>query len=95
MTPYNESAFLSKRFGEDIILEDAEEQEEHYRIVTEMEVASKRYAILQLHGDPEEDAYLFRVLPDGASITVENVTDDDEWEQVTEACRQWMHCDRP
>lgn len=91
MKPYKESHILTDRFGPDIILVDDADEEEHYRVLTEMEVGEQHYAILQLHGDPDEEAYLFRVLPDGDQVAVEDVDDDDEWERVAEACRHLIH----
>lgn len=91
MKSYKESYILTDKFGPDLILADENEQEEHYRVVTELEIDQKHYAILQLHGDPHEDVYLFRVFPDGDELTVEDVEDEDEWEQVAEVCQQIIH----
>lgn len=82
---------MTERFGPDIILADDADNEEHYRVLTEIEVDQQHYAILQLHGDPDEEAYLFRVFQDGDQIAVEDVEDDDEWERVAEVCRQLIH----
>lgn len=90
MKEYKEISHLADKFGPDLILADDEDQEEHYRIVTEIEVNGQPYAILQLHGDPEEEAYLFRVLPDGEAWIVEDV-EDDEWDQIAEIYCQMMH----
>lgn len=91
MSPYNETYSLSEIFGPDLILADEHNQEEHYRIVREMEINEQHYAVLQRHGDPDEDAYLFRVIPNGEDIWVEDVEDDDEWDRVTDVCRQMIH----
>lgn len=91
MNSYKESYTLTERFGPDIILADDADNEEHYRVLTEIEVDQQHYAILQLHGDPDEEAYLFRVFQDGDQIAVEDVEDDDEWERVAEVCRQLIH----
>lgn len=91
MKPYKESYTLTDKFGPDLILADEAEQEEHYRVVTEIEVDQQHYAILQLHGDPDEEVYLFRVLPGGEQVAVEDVEDDDEWERVADVCRQIIH----
>lgn len=90
MSAYKEVPRLADRFGPDLILADEDDREEHYRIVTEIEVDGQPYAILQLHGDPEEDAYLFRVLPDGEAWTVEDVEDDDEWDRIAEVYCQMI-----
>ena len=91
MNSYKESYTLTERFGPDIILADDADNEEHYRVLTEIEVDQQHYAILQLHGDPDEEAYLFRVFQEGDQIAVEDVEDDDEWERVAEVCRQLIH----
>lgn len=91
MKPYKETYSLTDHFGPDIILADDNDEEEHYRVVTEMEIDQQHYAVLQLHGDPDEEAYLFRVLPQGEEFVVEDVEDDDEWDRVAEVYRQMIH----
>ncbi|AQS55260.1 DUF1292 domain-containing protein [Novibacillus thermophilus] len=85
---YRETSGLTEAFGPDLILEDERGHEEHYRVVTEMEIDQQHYAVLRLHGDPDEEAFLFRVVPDGDGFIVEDVEDDDEWERAAEVYRQ-------
>lgn len=86
MQPYKVCHCLTDAFGTELVLENGGSKGERYRILAEMEIDEQPYAVLQMHGDPREDAYLFRVLrheEDG--YVVEDVADDDEWERAADA----------
>lgn len=88
MTAYRRSNHLLDTYGEHVILTDEGQNEEHYRVLMEMAIGGQPYAVLQLHGDPLEEAYVFRVTPKEEGYIVEDVEEEGEWDAVVEAyCR--------
>lgn len=81
---------LADLYGSDIILTDEQDQEEQYRLIAELEIDSQRYAIMQSLNDPTDEAYVFRVCPNGVDCSIEDISDDDEWERISDQYDQLL-----
>lgn len=80
-------ATLRERFGDEVVLTENGRETEPYRLLAEMTVNGRRYAILQTEAmRREDDIEVMRIVeaPDGEP-QLETVEDDDEWETVAEA----------
>ncbi|GIO13612.1 hypothetical protein J19TS2_31670 [Cohnella xylanilytica] len=81
------SGSLKSRYGDYVELDGASGESERFRILAELTVGGRSYAILQsdaMRKDGEIEP--FRVVPDGnGDPSLETIEDDEEWEEVSEA----------
>lgn len=78
---------LRERFGEWVTLTEDGKDAETYRLLAELTVGGRRYAILQTEAMMrDDDIEVMRIAesPDGEP-QLETVEDDGEWESVAEA----------
>ncbi|WP_241158421.1 DUF1292 domain-containing protein [Cohnella candidum] len=78
---------LKQAFGNFVELEGGGGGAEAYRILAELDVGGRRYAVLQSESMRKEgEIEVFRVVSDGEGNPVlETVEDDEEWELAAEA----------
>ncbi|MCC3375617.1 DUF1292 domain-containing protein [Cohnella sp. REN36] len=78
---------LRARYGDEVALTSEGGGDEAFRIVAELTVDGRAYALLQSERmRAEGDIEVFRVTADDAGEPqLETVEDDDEWEAVAEA----------
>ena len=78
---------LRQLYGDSVELFNEEGSALSYRILAELTVEGKRYAVLQSEAMKQDDEFeVFRVIADSnEEAQLENVTDEDEWELVAEA----------
>jgi uncharacterized protein YrzB (UPF0473 family) len=83
----SEIASLRKLFGDSVDLNDENDRSVTYRILAELTVEGRQYAILQSDAMLQnDDIEVFRVVPDPeGDLQLETVEDDEEWELVAEA----------
>ncbi|MFC3802100.1 MULTISPECIES: DUF1292 domain-containing protein [unclassified Cohnella] len=90
---------LQQAFGSEIELTGESGSTQVYRILAELSVNGKPYAVLQSDAMRKEgEIEVFRVLPeDAGEPKLESVDDDEEWEDVAEAFddMQFGSDDRP
>ncbi|CAM3981803.1 DUF1292 domain-containing protein [Cohnella lubricantis] len=86
MTQANES-ILKLLFGDQVELEGQGGKPEHFKIMAELSLGGRDYAVLQSDAmKAEGDIEVFRVVVDGnGTPQLETVEDDEEWENVAEA----------
>lgn len=80
-------ATLRERFGDELVLTENGRETETCRLLAELTVNGRRYAIVQTEAmRHEDDIDVMRVVdgPDG-ELQLETVEDDGEWEAVAEA----------
>lgn len=79
---------LQRAYGGEIELTGEGGEARTYRILAELDVNGKPYAVLQSEAmRKEDDIEVMRVIPgeDGGEPKLESVDDDGEWEDVAEA----------
>ncbi|WP_276356370.1 DUF1292 domain-containing protein [Cohnella caldifontis] len=78
---------LKDRYGSEVELQGPEGSAEAYRILAELALDGRRYAILQSESMRKEgDIEVFRVAEDGdGNLHLATVEDDEEWEKAAEA----------
>jgi uncharacterized protein YrzB (UPF0473 family) len=78
---------LKEKFGNFVELNGHGGSAEAYRILAELAIDGRRYAILQSEAMRKEgDIEVFRVAQDGQDdLQLETVGDDEEWERAAEA----------
>jgi uncharacterized protein YrzB (UPF0473 family) len=78
---------LRERFGDELVLTENGKETETYRLLAELTLNGRRYAIVQTEAmRKEDDIDVMRIVdgPDG-ELQLETVEDDGEWEAVAEA----------
>jgi uncharacterized protein YrzB (UPF0473 family) len=77
---------LKEAYGEEVILEEGSRETAPYRILAEFSVDGGSYAVLQTAAMAKEDEVeIFRILSgEEGSLELENVEDDEEWENLAE-----------
>ncbi|WP_373231743.1 DUF1292 domain-containing protein [Cohnella sp.] len=78
---------LKEIYGDYVDLQGEDGVSQPFRILTELTLNSKRYAVLQSEAMLQDDEIeVFRIVmePDG-EIGLESIADEDEWELVAEA----------
>lgn len=84
--------YLRNTVGSQVILTDQRvNQEEPYRIITEIEVAGKHYVVLDSYFDEDEDIYLFHCQLVEGQHQINPIENEEEWERVTEAYDEWLY----
>jgi len=83
----NKLSALQQRYGDSVELLDEDGSSAEYRILAELSVNGRRYAVLQTEAMKHEDEIEpFRIVEDSnGELQLESVTDEDEWENVAEA----------
>ncbi|PTX58444.1 uncharacterized protein DUF1292 [Melghirimyces profundicolus] len=86
---------LENELGRELVLADEEgvDRDSRYRILRELEVGGRHYAVL---GDPDredDDAFLFRVNDLDGDWRLEHVEDDNEWDNVADALDEMLYFD--
>ncbi|WP_169713562.1 DUF1292 domain-containing protein [Paludifilum halophilum] len=86
---------LERELGAEIILVDEEgvDRDTRYRILRELDLGGKHYAVLQAADVTEPEAYVFRVTGAGENCRIEHIEDDTEWDQVAEAIDEMLYFD--
>jgi uncharacterized protein YrzB (UPF0473 family) len=82
-----ELSTLRQAYGDEVELQGDDGASQVFRIVAELALNGNNYAILQSEAMKQEDEIEpFRVVADSVGdVQLETITDEDEWEQVTEA----------
>lgn len=80
-------ASLEEAFGTFVELDGDGEAAETYRVLAELELEGRRYAVLQSESMRQEgEIEVFRITADGDNkVQLETVEDDEEWELAAEA----------
>jgi uncharacterized protein YrzB (UPF0473 family) len=83
----NRPSSLETAFGNFVELDGNGGTTETYRILAELEIESRRYAVLQSESMRKEgDIEVFRITVNGeGNLQLETVEDDEEWERAAEA----------
>ncbi|TVY00464.1 DUF1292 domain-containing protein [Cohnella terricola] len=83
----NKLSALQQRYGDSVELLAEDGSSVEYRILAELSVDGRRYAVLQAEAMKQEDEIEpFRIVEDSdGELQLESVTDEDEWENVAEA----------
>ncbi|GGE13501.1 hypothetical protein GCM10011571_13690 [Marinithermofilum abyssi] len=85
---------LEQARGVDITLPSGKsEQDTRYRLLKELDLNGKHYAVMCPWDDSGHDAYLFRVTDQAGEYSLEHVEDDYEWEQVADAIDEMLYFD--
>ena len=84
---HSNTADLRQLYGDSVELFNEDGSALSYRILAELTVEGKRYAVLQSEAMKQEDEIeVFRVIADTDGETqLETVSDEEEWELVAEA----------
>jgi uncharacterized protein YrzB (UPF0473 family) len=82
-----ELSTLRQAYGDEVELQGDDGASQVFRIVAELTLNGNNYAILQSEAMKQEDEIeAFKVVADSdGDVQLETITDEDEWEQVTEA----------
>jgi uncharacterized protein YrzB (UPF0473 family) len=83
----SELQVLKQVYGENVELHAEDGTTQSFRILCELALNGKHYAVLQTEAMvQEDDIEVFQVIVDeDGEIDLETITDEDEWEQVAEA----------
>lgn len=86
---------LENEWGQELILVDEKgvNQDSRYRILKELEVNGRHYAVLSVAEEQDPDAYVFRVDQKDEGSRLELVDDDDEWDHVADALGEMLYLD--
>jgi uncharacterized protein YrzB (UPF0473 family) len=78
---------LRQAYGDQVELQGDDGASQLFRILAEITVSDNIYAILQSEAMQQEDEFeVFRVVTDpNGDIQLETITDEEEWERVSEA----------
>lgn len=87
MTEEDKGGRLKQRYGSLVELEDADGKARQFRILAELTLDGRDYAVLQSDAQRKDgDIEVFRVAADeDGEPQLETVEDDEEWESVAEA----------
>jgi uncharacterized protein YrzB (UPF0473 family) len=83
----SELQVLKQTYGENVDLHAEDGTTQSFRILCELALNGKHYAVLQTEAMKEEDDIeVFQVIvEEDGEIGLETIIDEDEWEQVAEA----------
>lgn len=86
---------LETEWGQELILVDEEgiDQDSRYRILRELEVDGRHYAVLSSAEKQDPDAYVFRVSQKDGRPRLVHVDDDDEWDHVADELGEMLYLD--
>ncbi|MFD1408915.1 DUF1292 domain-containing protein [Kroppenstedtia eburnea] len=84
---------LENEWGQELTLVDEEgvNQDSRYRILRELEVDGRHYAVLSASEERDPDAFIFRVSQKDGGPRLEHVDDEDEWDHVTDALDEMLY----
>jgi uncharacterized protein YrzB (UPF0473 family) len=76
---------LRSAYGDDIILYDDRDESVVYKLLSEFQLGSQTYAVLQQDHAKDDEPEIYRVITgDDGELELETIEDDDEWENVSE-----------
>lgn len=75
---------LKEAYGETVELEDEQGKSSIYDIIAEFEVGGRGYAVLQGAGKDVDYEILRIVVSPNGLPELENIVDDEEWEDISE-----------
>ncbi|MDF2963944.1 MAG: hypothetical protein K0S39_5679 [Paenibacillus sp.] len=76
---------LRSAYGDDIILYDDRDQSVVYKLLSEFQLGSQTYAVLQQENAKDAEPEIYRVtMSEDGEPELETIEDDDEWENVSE-----------
>ncbi|SFS97509.1 DUF1292 domain-containing protein [Marininema halotolerans] len=84
---------LQVEFGQELILSDETEAEpdSRHHILRELDIGGRHYAVLRSSDGKHSDAYLYRVMGEGAKRRIDHVEDEVEWNCVVDAIEDLLH----
>lgn len=83
---------LQSAFGPEMVLVDMDGDggEEPYRILREIDISGKHYAVMEPVNQRDEDVILFRV---DERRWLDHIEDEEEWEEVVDAIDEMLFFD--